>query len=111
MPSISLKISPPLSQWTKVPNELFDRLLPVLSDTELRLLMALIRYAFGWKYPRLHADFSYQELERLTGRKEDALQKALATLSQKGLLSTGRSQGPRIEREVSKVLAGLQTNK
>ena len=35
--------------YTQVPDELFDVLLPALSDAELRVLLYIIRRTFGFK--------------------------------------------------------------
>jgi hypothetical protein len=40
---------------TKMPNHLVDQVMPKLRDTELRVLLVLLRYTVGWQVPRDHA--------------------------------------------------------
>jgi len=72
--------------WTKIPNVLADRLLPGLSDTELRVLIVLIRATTGWRRDGRSVELTYRNLTRLTGRHTEALSRAIASLGEKGLI-------------------------
>jgi len=72
--------------WTKIPNVLLDKLLPTLKDTELRILLVVLRKTVGWNRPDAPVILSYQRLKATTGRESEAISKALASLSSKGLI-------------------------
>ena len=82
-----------------MPNHLMDQLMPSLRDTELRVLLVLIRYTIGWKAPREHAFLTYGFLCRRTGRQSEAIARAIRNLERLGLirrtleLSTERLHG------------------
>lgn len=95
--------------WTKVPNALFDRLLPVLKDTELRILLALIRSTSGWNREGKPATLTYRTLERQTGRHSEAVGRAIASLREKGLIHTSGSPRRRLPARSASESGGQQT--
>jgi hypothetical protein len=86
MPRIILKIPTAKMSWTKIPNQILDQHLPTLKDTELRVLLVVIRQSLGWQQPRSMVFLSYHTLARRTGRGLAALALAIRGLEQKGLI-------------------------
>lgn len=70
--------------WTKIPNQILDRELPDLKDTELRVLLTLYRFTKGWRVPQEHAFLTYRLLAKRTGRQPLAISKAIRNLEKKG---------------------------
>lgn len=81
-----IKANLPGTPWTKVPNDLFDRLMPTLRDTELRVLLALVRATSGWNREGRPALLTYRALTALTGRQSEAVANAIAALTRRGLI-------------------------
>lgn len=86
MPRIRLLLPIGRSSWTKVPNRLLDRLLPELRDTELRILLHLIRQTAGWQREGKEVRLTYRQLMEATGRRSEAVASALASLRSRGLI-------------------------
>lgn len=75
---------------------MLDRWIPELKDTELRLMLILIRQTFGWHSPTAVVRLSFAELTVRTGRKKSAVVAAVASLEARGLIHTvPPSQGPK----------------
>ena len=91
MPRLKLTLPPPSTPWTKVPNVLFDKVIPNLKDTELRILLILIRKTSGWQRPGHPTVLSYRTLMARSGRGSDAVGKALKSLKARGLIHTVRA--------------------
>jgi len=80
--------------WHPVPLRLVDEVMPRLRDTELRVLLVVLRQTWGWKANRLAEDgkrkrrdwLSHRQLCRRTGRGSDAVSGAVASLVEAGLL-------------------------
>lgn len=71
--------------FTQTPNDLFDHWLPRLNETELKVLLVIMRKTFGWNRQR---DFiSTSQLEKLTGQSHPSILKAVKSLQSKGLIS------------------------
>lgn len=90
--------------FTQVPNQLFDELLPHLNETELKCLLYIVRRTFGFQ-----RDSSEISLRQLTdglvtsdgrvldvgvGLKRSAVAKALQTLQAKGIIVSKRNADP-----------------
>lgn len=88
MPRIKLTLPGSGTPWTKVPNVLIDSLMPNLRDTELRVLLALVRGTTGWNREGRTIPMTYRRLILLTGRRSEAVGKALASLRERGLVHT-----------------------
>jgi hypothetical protein len=77
-----------------VPNRLFDDVLPGLSDTELRVLLIVLRQTLGWRegderggWRHRRRDWmSHAQLCRKTGRRSEAVSNAVNGLVSKGLI-------------------------
>lgn len=83
---------------TPVPNALFDRLLPALKDTELRVLLVVLRSTAGWttgtSTERKGRDWiSSAQMRRRTGRASEAVSAAIAALVDGGLLVVENREG------------------
>lgn len=78
--------------WHPVPNRLTDEVLPRLKDTELRVLLIVVRATWGWrsapgKGQRKRRDWlSHGQLCRRTGRGSVAVSGAVDGLVRAGLL-------------------------
>jgi DNA-binding MarR family transcriptional regulator len=86
MPMLKLNRNATGVPWTKVSNHLFDEIMPFLRDTELRVLLIVIRYTKGWMVPREHVFLSYRMLSKKTGRQPVSIAKAIRELERKGLV-------------------------
>lgn len=77
---------------TPVPTALLDRAMPQLRDTELRVLLVVVRQTLGWQvgkdpYLRKERDWLTQsQLMRRTGRASGAVARAVDALVQYGLI-------------------------
>ena len=82
----------PSGGTTPVPNKLLDRVMPTLRDTELRVLLIVVRQTLGWQaWPgsahRKERDWLTQsQLMRRTGRASGAVSRAVDALVQSGLI-------------------------
>jgi hypothetical protein len=99
----------PTAGWTKVPNALIDRHLPELRDTELRIVLVLVRATAGWNRGGRPAALTYRTLERLTGRHSEAIAAALATLRERGLIHVSGRPPVRITKLRASERRGQQT--
>ncbi len=90
--------------WHPVPLRLVDEVMPRLRDTELRVMLVVLRQTWGWRADRSVADgkhkqeekhagkhkwwdwLSHRQLCRRTGRGSDAVSGAVASLVTAGLL-------------------------
>ncbi len=90
--------------WHPVPLRLVDEVLPRLKDTELRVLLVVLRQTWGWRADRSVADgkhkqeekyagkhkrrdwLSHRQLCRRTGRGSDAVSGAVTSLVEADLL-------------------------
>ena len=82
----------PAGGTTPVPNDLLDRAMPTLRDTELRVLLVVVRQTLGWQVSpgspqRKDRDWLTQsQLMRRTGRAGGAVSRAVDALVQAGLI-------------------------
>jgi hypothetical protein len=86
--------------YTQVPDELFDELLPDLSGAELKVLLYIIRRTFGWKKDRDSISLSQMlngvrsrngdGLDRGAGVSKPTLLQALRSLEERGIIETER---------------------
>ena len=82
---------------TPFPNHLLDDVMPLLSDTEWRLLCVVARQTLGWEDGqggRKKEDWLTQsQLKARTGRASEAISRALNGLAQKGLVQVRSEAG------------------
>ena len=86
MPRLKSLLPTLTHSWTKVPNQLLDRLLPRLKDTELRILLVILRETSGWNKEGAPLTLSYRKLMQRTGRSSEAIAGALTGLERKRLI-------------------------
>lgn len=79
--------------WTKLPNYLLDKLLPSLKDTELRVLLVILRQTAGWNKTGAATILSYRQLKKRTGRESEAIAKAIRDLEARGLIHRPTAKG------------------
>ena len=83
----------PSGGTTPVPNDLLDRVMPALRDTELRVLLVVVRQTLGWQARpgsprRKDRDWLTQsQLMRRTGRASGAVSRAVDALVRSGLIN------------------------
>lgn len=58
--------------------------MPKLRDTELRVLLTVLRQTTGWN--RGSVTLTYEALKRKTGREETALARSIRSLEDQGLI-------------------------
>lgn len=90
--------------YTQVPDELFDQLLPVLSDAELRVLLYIVRRTFGFKRDSDAISLSQmvkgittregQVLDSGTGLSKSTVARGLKSLKEKGIIVAIRNTSP-----------------
>jgi phage replication O-like protein O len=83
--------------YTQTPNDLFDELLPELSESELKVLLYVIRrtFGFGKEYDAISINQLAEgittrdgrQLDRGTGLSRTSVKKATASLVEKGVLT------------------------
>lgn len=92
MPRIQLKLTGNLTPWTKAPNIVIDKLMPMLKDSELRILLILIRSTIGWDRADSPVYLTYKMLEARSGRSSEAISKALVALERQGLIHIAKTR-------------------
>jgi hypothetical protein len=92
---------------TPVPNLLLDALMPALSDSQWRLVCAVVRATLGWIDPqsggrKSRAWITQRQLMARAGRKSEAVSRAIDALMKAGLIEvtdqTGRPLNTSAER-------------
>ena len=88
--------------YTQVPDELFDQLMPSLSDAELRVLLYIVRRTFGFKKSSDEISLSQmvegittgdgRVLDRGTGLSKATVARGLAALKDKGIIIAVRNR-------------------
>ncbi len=85
-----------------IPNRLFDEVLPGLKDTELRVLLIVLRQTLGWRegsdtgggWQYKKRDWiSHSQMVKKTGRGSEAISRAVDALVQHGLLVVETAAG------------------
>ena len=76
-----------MTEWTKIPNSHLDRLLPIISNPELRLLLVISRRAFGLRRFHVPLNASYEQLEAWAGIKRSSVHRGLTRLASRGLIA------------------------
>lgn len=89
------------SNYTQVPDELFDLLLPTLADNELRVLLYIIRRTFGFKRDSDTISLSQmvngittregQVLDTGTGLSKSSVARGLKSLRERGVIVATRN--------------------
>ena len=102
---------------TPFPSHLLDDVMPVLSDTEWRVLCVVVRQTLGWEDGqggRKREDWLTQsQLKARTGRASEAVSRAVDGLVQKGLIQVRSEAGELLstprerQRSPGKMLFGL----
>lgn len=77
-----------------IPNRLFDEVLPALNDTELRVLLIVLRQTLGWREGSDRGGWQFKkrdwlthgQLCRRTGRSSESVSKAISALVRANLL-------------------------
>lgn len=88
--------------FTQVPDELFDVLLPSLSDAELRVLLYIVRRTFGFKRQADTISLSQmvsgittadgRQLDQGTGLSKATVARGLKSLREKGIIDATRNR-------------------
>jgi DNA-binding transcriptional ArsR family regulator len=114
--SVGESVSPLASPWAglgavvPVPAILLDRMLPVLTDNELRVLLIIIRQTLGWvsegarrvseentranPHGRKYRDWiSQSQMMAKTGKSRDSVSRATGSLLEAGLIVVENQKG------------------
>jgi hypothetical protein len=88
----------PLSATTPIPNRLLDTIMPTLSDTELRVLLVVVRQTLGWRasdgnHRKTRDWITHRQLLEKTGRESAAVSRAVQSLVTKTLIQVEDSEG------------------
>jgi phage replication O-like protein O len=70
--------------FTQTPNDLFDHWLPLLKESELKVLLVIMRKTFGWN--KVRDRISNSQLVKLTGQSSQSVKDAIKSLQSKGLI-------------------------
>jgi len=63
-----------------------DKLMPTLKDSELRILLVLLRSTVGWNREGLPVRLTYRMLQARSGRASEAVARALQSLEKQGFI-------------------------
>jgi phage replication O-like protein O len=74
----------PSPNYTQTPNDLFDHWLPHLSESELKVLLVIMRKTFGWH--KVRDKISISQLSQFTGMLRETVIKATKSLKDKGVI-------------------------
>lgn len=85
-------------QTTQVPNVVFDKYLPILTESELKILLVIIRQTYGWVDKRtqkrkVRDRISYNQFIQKTGLSRRVISKSVQRLTDKGLINTTCQNG------------------
>lgn len=85
-------------QTTQVPNILFDRYLPTLTESELKILLVVIRQTYGWvdkktRKRKTRDRISHGQFMQKTGLSRRVISKTLKSLVHKELVSVTDQYG------------------
>jgi hypothetical protein len=90
--------------FTMIPDQFFDEVMPHLSEAELRVLLYIMRRTFGFKKAQDNISLSQmvdgitthdgQVLDRGCGLSKSAVAKGLKLLSEKRIIAATRNQSP-----------------
>lgn len=84
--------------FVSIPHQVFDQVLPTLKDTELRVLLIVLRQTLGWHGNGPNgskaADWlSHSQLRERTGRASEAVSSAVDVLVRRGLIEVADATG------------------
>lgn len=96
-------------QTTQVPNILFDKYLPHLTDSELKILLIIIRQTYGWirkdgKGRKTRDRITHRQFCTKTGLCRRVVSKSIQSLVEKKLIKVTDSKGEKLHE--SKQRAG-----
>ncbi len=94
-------------QTTQVPNIVFDAHLPSLTESELKLLLIIIRQTFGWfdkatGQRKTRDRISHGQFMKKTGLSRRVITKALKSLVEKGLITVTCENGKTLHQAVER---------
>ncbi|KAA3621014.1 MAG: hypothetical protein DWQ02_28440 [Bacteroidetes bacterium] len=86
------------TSFTQIPNIVFDQYLPSLKESELKILLIIIRQTYGWLNPRTgyrkrRDRITLSQFVQKTGLSRRIVSNALQSLIQKNLISITDYQG------------------
>lgn len=83
--------------FVPLPCPVIDAILPTLKDTELRVLLVVLRQTWGWRgpegKPKERDWLSHRQLKERTGRASEAVSAAVDALVRRGLVCVENEQG------------------
>ena len=92
-----MRMNEPNIPFIQLPCAVIDEILPTLRDTELRLLLVVLRQTWGWRNPDGKSKerdwLSHLQLKERTGRASEAVCAAIDVLVKRGLVTVQNEQG------------------
>ena len=83
--------------FVPLPCAVIDEVMPTLKDTELRVLLVVIRQTWGWRgtdgKPKERDWLSHRQLKERTGRASEAVSASIDALVRRGLLCVQNEHG------------------
>lgn len=71
--------------YTQTPNELFDQWLPLLCESELKVLLVVVRKTIGFN--TMYRVITVSDIAKSTGMKKDTVTQAAKSLNSKGMIT------------------------
>lgn len=96
MPEITRLQKP---RYTGVPDVVFDKLLPLLEDSELRVLLVVIRKTLGWR--QTEEDLSLNTIADLAGLSKSTVARATTSLIERELIERSQNLGADNEGQIA----------
>jgi len=99
----------PIPNTTPTPNIIFNGLMAKMTDTEFRVVMAVVRATLGWEIDhktgmRKTEDWiSYSQLRKITGRGSASLAKAIDSCIKKGWIEARDKEGKLLDTKNKRV--------
>jgi phage replication O-like protein O len=82
--------------YSQIPNEFFDKMIPILKEGEMRVLLIIMRQTFGWKkeWDRI----SISQLMKKTGMERMAVLRSVNSLIENNIVRKHKEGNPGEER-------------
>ncbi len=93
------------SRFVPVPNRIFDELIPALTDTELRVLLIVIRSTLGWRILLDTGEVQHKyrdwitnsQFSKKTARSSTAVSAAIKSLAARGIIVVENTHGEKLQ--------------
>ena len=79
----------PKPNYTQIPNVFFDEIMQELNQSELKVMMVVMRKTFGWQ--KRKDRISYSQIQEISGLSKQAVSDGLKGLTEKGYIVTEKN--------------------